>query len=102
MARKNDKSRQRIEADEPAPDLLPDEFEDMQGSGPRTRPTSTGNGTTGKSDVVVSGPAVDLVCPLCRQPVYPGYGTSRDDAEFVHFDCLRQQRTAGGRPNEAR
>lgn len=35
------------------------------------------------------GPAVDLVCLHCRQPVYPGYGTSDDGTDFIHFDCLR-------------
>lgn len=102
MARKNDKSRQRTAADEPALDRPPDAFEDMQGYQPQTGPTWTGaNGTAGKSDVPLSGPAVHLVCPLCRQPVYPGYGMARDDAEFVHFDCLRHERTAHGGEHEA-
>ena len=39
----------------------------------------------------ITGPAVDPICPRCRQPVYPGYGTAADDAEFVHFDCLRRK-----------
>ena len=102
MARKNDKSRRRTEADEPALDRPPDVFEDMQGYQPQTGPTWTGTDGTGESAVPVSGPAVDPVCPFCRQPVYPGYGTAGDDAEFVHFDCLRHERTARGGGKEAR
>lgn len=90
MARNNDKDRQRTE-DGPKLDVPPDEFEDMPGE------QATQAGANGKRDALVAGPAVDPVCPLCRQPVYPGYGTAGDDGEFIHFDCVRHER---GRDSE--
>jgi len=100
MARNNDRGRQRPDGEKPV-DLPPDELEDMQ-THPLQPPPAwrDGNGPQ-RRDNLVSGPAVDPVCPRCRQPVYPGYGTSTDDADFVHFDCLRYERGDRGQRRQA-
>lgn len=77
MAHENDNARQRGDI-----------------KGPRRGPSSHSPDAAG-GPAGLPGPAVDPVCPYCRQPVYPGYGDSDDTADFVHFDCLRDRR--GGR-----
>jgi hypothetical protein len=77
MAHENDNARQRGDI-----------------KGPRRGPASHSPDAAG-GPAGLPGPAVDPVCPYCRQPVYPGYGDSDDRADFVHFDCLRDRR--GGR-----